>query len=795
MSALLRSLWRARTYTLVSIVTLGGVVGLAAAIFTVFDAVLLEPLPYFDPDRIVMVWIDNRAQAYPEDVTSYPSYLDLRRNNETLDELAAYANHVVHLTGDGAPERLVGAEVSASFFALLGVEPLLGRYHWAEEEFEAPIREVVLSFALWNRRFGGDPSTLGRKVLLDGMPYTVVGVMPESFRIPENHDFWLPLAPDEEARSLRQIFWLYTIGRLKEGVRLKEARADLEVIMARIEEEHFPSSGGMGIVVNRLHDQWVRDIRGALVVLAASVASLWLIACSNLSGIALARAGARQAELALRQSLGAGRGRIIRLLLAEGAVIGLLSLPLAALVATATLTLFERAAASDVVGIRGPAPGVNVVLISGLMALLSGLFFNLAPVLHSSSRDLVSRLKKSGVSSGSRQRTRRALVVGEVALSLVLLVGALLLVRSFRELQRVPVGFDADGVYSLRLTLRPSSYPEGFQRAQFYERVVERVGAIAGAESVSAVSSVLHGMLSEAATFTVEGVPLDPNDTQAALFTRATPGYFETMRIPILRGRDFDASDHADGARVVIINETMARRYWPGVNPVGRRLAFGTEHDDEPDWLTVVGVVGDVRQIGLDRAVRLQTFVPLSQAPGNAMELVVRSRLPAARLFEPIREEIWQVDPALPIASMTPVQDALDERLSDRRHSAFVLALFAAAALFLAAIGVYGVLAYSVSERTGEMGLRAAFGAQARDLVALVLGEGVFLVAVGLGLGMVAVVPLRRLVAGLLFGIGPFDPPSLLTASGILASSALLACYLPARRAARTDPSVALRHG
>jgi putative ABC transport system permease protein len=794
MTALLRSLWRSRTYTLLSIATLGVVVGAAAAIFTVFDKILLEPLPYFDPDRLVMVWIDNRVQGYPEDVTSYPSYLDLRGANETLEELAAYADHVVHLTGDGAPERLVGAEVSTSFFTVLGVEPLLGRYLWAEDEFDEALSEVVLSFALWNRRFGGDPSTVGQKVLLDGMPYTVVGVMPESFRIPENHDFWMPLAPDEEARTLRQSFWLFTIGRLKRDVSLEEARADLEVIMARIEEEHFPSSGGMGIVVNRLHDQWVREVRGALVVLAVSVACLWLIACSNLSGIALARAGARQGELALRQSLGAGRGRIIGLLLAEGAVIGLLSLPLAAFVAVTILKLFERASAADVVGIGRPALGMNVVLVAGLMALASGLVFNLAPVLHTSSRDLVTRLKKSGFSGQSRHKTRRSLVVGEVALSLVLLVGALLLARSFRELQRVPVGFDAEGLYSLRLTLRPSSYPESAQRAQLYERVVEGVGAIGGVESVAAVSSVLHGMLSAAGTFTVEGVPLDPNDNEAAIFTRATPGYFATMRIPLLRGRDFDAGDDPDGAAVVVINETMAKRYWPGADPVGRRMAFGSD-PDEPAWLTVVGVVGDVRQIGLDRAVRLQTFVPVIQAPGNSMDLVVRSRLPAERLFQPVRDAIWQIDPELPLASMTPIQEALDERLSGRRHSAFVLALFAGAALFLAAIGVYGVLAYSVSQRMGEMGLRVAFGARAGDLVALVLGEGVLLVAAGLGIGMVAVIPLKGLVAGLLFGIGPFDPPTLLGASGLLASVAFLACYLPARRAARTDPSTALRHG
>jgi putative ABC transport system permease protein len=771
------------------------VVGAAAAIFTIFDAVLLEPLPYADPERLVMVWIDNRAQSYPEDVTSYPSFLDLRAENETLEDLAAYAHHVVHITGGGAPERLAGAEVSASFFSLLGVEPLLGRYLRAEDEFDAGLDEVVLSFGLWKGRFGGDPSTIGRKILLDGVPHTVVGIMPGSFRVPENHDFWLPLAPEEEARSARQSFWLYTIGRLREGIRLEEARADLEVIMARIEEEHFPSTGEMGIVVNRLHDQWVRDVRGALVVLAASVACLWLIACSNLSGIALARAGARQGELALRQSLGASSGRIAGMLLAEGVVIGLLSLPLAAVVATTALKAFESAVESRASGVPSADLGWNLLLVSGLMALLSGLFFHLAPVLHTSSRDLVSRLKKSGFSGASRHRTRRALVVGEIALSLVLLVGALLLVRSFLELQRVPVGFEAEGVSSLPLTLRPPGYPEPSRRAQFYERLVERVAALPGVESVAAVSSVLHGMLSAAATFTVEGVPVDPNDTEAALFTRTTPGYFETMRIPILHGRDFVASDDTDGAPVVIVNETMAKRFWPGVSPVGRRMAFGIEHAGEPQWLRVVGVVGDVRQIGLDRAVRLQTFVPLRQSPGSSMELVVRSRLEVPLLFEPIREAIWRMDPELPVASLMPVQEALDERLGDRRRSTFVMALFAAAALVLAAIGVYGVLAYSVGQRTGELGLRAAFGARRWDLVTLVLGEGVLLVALGLGIGMVAVVPLRVLIAGLLFGVGPFDPAALLVASGLLSGVAFLACFLPARRAARIDPSLALRHG
>jgi putative ABC transport system permease protein len=794
MPGLLRSLWRARTYTLVSVATLGIVVGAAAAIFTLFDAVLLTPLPFPDPDRIVMIWTDNRAQGYPEDVTSYPNFLDLRAQNETLQDLAAYAHQVVHLTGDGTPERLAGAEVSASFFPLLGVQPFLGRYFPAAREFEAGLDEVVLSFGLWSRRFGGDPAALRRKLLLDGVPHTVVGIMPESFRVPEYHDFWLPLAPEEDARDARQSFWLYTIGRLQEGVPLEEARADLEVIMARIEEDHFPSKGEMGIVVNRLHDQRVRDVRGALVVLALSVASLWLIACSNLSGIALARAGARQGELALRQSLGASSGRIAGLLLAEGSVIGLLSLPLAALVATTALTAFESAVATRVAGAPSTGLGGNVLLVSGVLALLSGLLFHLAPVLHTSSRDLVSRLKKSGFSGASRHRTRRALVVGQIALSLVLLVGALLLVRSFLALARVPVGFDPEGVSSLRMTLRPPGYPDPSGRTQFYERLVERVAAVPGVESVAAVSSVLHGMLSGADIFTVEGVPVDPNDTEAALFTRVTPRYFETMRIPIVQGRDFDARDHADAAPVVIVNETMAKRYWPGVSPLGRRMAFGIEHEDEPQWLTVVGVVGDVRQIGLDRAVRPQTFLPLPQAPGSSMELVVRSRLPVPLLFEPVREAIWQMDPELPVASMRPVQEALDERLSDRRRSTFVLALFAAVALVLAAIGVYGVLAYSVTQRTGELALRAAFGARKRDLVALVLREGVLLVGIGLALGMIAVVPLRGLVAGLLFGVGPFDPGALLLACGLLSAAAFLACFLPARRASRTDPSIALRH-
>ncbi|HXV64779.1 MAG TPA: ABC transporter permease, partial [Vicinamibacteria bacterium] len=432
---IVRSLLRSKTYTIFSVLTLGGAIGATAAIFSILDAMLLRRLPYEDPDRIVMVWLKNDAQGYLEDVTSYPSYVDFRDSNDTLAALAAYNLQTYHLTGGGEPERLVGANVSPNFFPMLGVAPELGDYLSAETDFVFPDHRIVLSHALWQRRFGGRGSVVGERILLDGTPFIVVGVMPASFRIPEFQDFWTPLALQEDARTARHAFWLFTIGRLKRNVEIEEARADLEVVMRRIEREFFGSEGRMGVVVNRLHDQWVRDIRGGLVLLGAGVASLWLLACTNLAGIGLARGAARDDEIALRRTLGASGRRIVETLVGEGMLVGALAIPFALLLATVLTNAFVATAPAGPAGVPEPSVEPGTWVFAACLSVVSGVLLSLAPAIHASSRELYAQLRRgSGLraSGGSRQRSRRVLVVSEIALALVVLTGSMLLVRSFQ---------------------------------------------------------------------------------------------------------------------------------------------------------------------------------------------------------------------------------------------------------------------------------------------------------------------------------------------------------------------------
>src|SRR5262245_12785583 len=781
-------------FTLIAVLTLALGIGANTAIFSVVNSLLFRPLPYSESEQLTWVWMDNRPEGIREDITSWPNFEDWRAQNQSFQAMAGVRDRRFNLTGAGEPEELYGANVSPNFFELMRVSPARGRGFNADEEHEGRDQVVVIGHGLWQRRFGGDANIVGQTLSLSGQPHTIIGVMPPGFQFPNKTEVWKPLAPDAQTRRARGSFWLPVIGRLKPGVMRAQAQTDMAGIAQRLEQQYPNTNTGFGVNVVLMHEQLVGKMRTALWVLLGAVGCVLLIACANVANLLLARAATRQKEVAIRAALGASRGRVVRQLLTESVLLAAAGGVLGLLLARWGLDALVAFAPSDLPRAESISIDRRVLFFTLGLSLLTGLVFGLAPALQSSKLGLGEGLKEGGRSSGGGGRhTRSVLVVAQIALALVLLVGAGLLLKSSWRLQQVNPGFNPERVLTVPLSLPPSKYPEGANVVAFYQQLLERLRALPGVKAAGATSSVLLYKVHNSAGISIEGRPAPSGGSRPELpLDSVSPSYFQVLGMQLIQGRNFTEQDKRDGLPVAIVNETMARRFWPDEDPIGKRFTFGYT-GPQARWLTVVGVVRDSRRQGLDAPIRIESFLPYAQRPLRAMEVVLRTTDDPLTMARTVRSAVWSLDGDLPVSEIQTVEQMVGASVAPRRFNLLVLGLFALVAVLLAAVGIYGVMSYSVTQRAHEIGIRMALGAQTRVVLSLVIGQGMRLALLGVGIGLAVAVGLTRLMAGLLFGVSATDPMTFGAIALLLVGIALLACYLPARRATKVDPMIALR--
>ncbi|MGH9777491.1 MAG: ABC transporter permease [Candidatus Acidiferrales bacterium] len=791
-----RQLLRSPGFTAVAVLTLALGIGANTAIFSVANAVLLQPLPYKEPDRLVRLWESNPGRNWPFFSASAPNFNDWVQQNQSFEPLAATEGDTFNLTGDGEPERLLGRRVTGNFFPLLGVEPALGRNFTPEEDQPGSARVVILSHGLWQRRFGADPRVLGRALRLDGEPYEVVGVLPPTFRFTQGTEVWTPLAIDwnQRGRANRSNHTLLVVGRLKPGVTLAQAQADLEGIAQRLEQQYPQSNSGWGVRTATFYD-WIfsEETRQGIWILLGAVGFVLLIGCANVANLLLARLPGRRREFAMRVALGAGRGRVFRQLLTESALLAFAGCLGGVLLAAWGTDLIASSTSINVPRLDETRLDTAVLAFSVLLAALTTVIFGIIPALQASRANLNDVLKESGRGMiGSRHRLRGALVVSEIALALTLLVGAGLMLRSLLHLQSVPLGFQAENVLVMRINLPQGRYPDGGQRVAFYDTLLERMRTVPGVREAAAVSGLPFESWNWAQELYFEGRE-STGEPLSADVQAVTPSFFRTLGVPLLGGRDFSAQDGDRGALgVVVVSQGFARRFFPGQDAVGRR--FRTTPTESP--LTIVGVVADIRPNGDSlRTEPPPTFYYCSCQIGfSSMAILVRTGPPPESLTSALRSQVGSLDPELPVYNVRTMQAIVHAAVGETRFQTTLLALFAGLSLLLAAVGIYGVMAFSVSQRAHEIGVRMALGAQRRNVLSLILGQGALLAVLGVAVGLASAFALSRLLSTLLYRVAATDPLTFVGVSVLLLFVTLLASYVPARRAMRVDPMVALRY-
>ena len=794
----IRMLFKSPSFTVVAILTLTLGIGANTAIFSAVNSVLLRPLPYKTPDRLAMLWNDNRRLSLREDLTSYANFVDWRGQSRLFEDMAPFAEMGADVTGVDKPYEVFGWRVGSHLFSILGVSPALGRGFTDQEEQPGHGREAILSHALWRERFGADRNIVGKKMIMDGDPYVIVGVMPASFQFPDKRaEIWTPLAVSEKTKANRGGLWLHVLGKLKPGASIEQARAEMNLIGSNLERQYPPTNRGYGIWVVLLLNQVVGNLRTGLLVLFAAVAFVLLIACANVANLFLARGAGREREIAVRAALGAGRVRLIRQLLTESLVLAIPAGLAGLLVAYGGLRALIALAPSDMPRLDEITMDGRVLWFALVASFVSALFFGLMPALRISRADLNESLREGGRSlTGGRRATllRSSLLVAEVALSVVLLAGAGLMIRSLVHLRGLDPGFDSSNILTMQLSAPYAKFQKATDINALYDRVLTRLHAIPTVQSAGLITDIFLSTTPNSGIFTVEGKPLPPPEqaTEATLDSISLD-YFQTLRVPLIRGRFFDVRDQANSTPVALINETMARRFWPGENPVGKRFHFGWGNDN-PRWLTVAGVVGDMRRQGLDKLARVETFEPLSQQVRSDLNLAIRTAHSPMKMAGTVQSELRAVEKDLVIQKVMTLDDQIGDSLAQRRFQTWLLGLFSGVALLLAAIGIYGVMYHSVTQRTHEFGVRVALGASVGDVMRMVLTQAALLVIGGAAIGTLAGLLLTRLLSSLLYGVGTADPLTYLTVFLVLIASALVASFLPARRATRVDPMVALRY-
>ncbi|MFL6212365.1 MAG: ABC transporter permease [Blastocatellia bacterium] len=802
-----RVLLKGRTVTVVAIIALALGIGANTAIFSVVNALLFRSLPYKDADRLAMIWETNPEVQIGFDLlpVSIAAFDDWRKQGESFEAVSILDSQRYAFTGAGTPERVAGVITSASFFEVMSVSPILGRTYTEAEDQPGANRVVVISYALWQSRFGGDKEICGRTMQLDGSNYTIIGVMPQGFQFPRAADLpsyfqlpaqtelWTPAGLTDKQLAKRDSHNKSVIVRLKPNVTEAQAQAEIDAITSRAAQQ-YEESKGFGARVVPLKQQLVGNLRLALLILLGAVGLVLLIACANVANLLLARAASRQKEMAVRTALGASRTRLVRQLLTESVLLAIVGGGLAVLLAVWGIDLLLALSPASIPRKHEIRVDGAALIFTFAVALITGVLFGLAPAFQVSRFNLNETLKEGARgSTGSRNRVRSLLVVAEVALSLILLIGAGLLIRSFARLTGTDAGFNPQNVAAMNLSLSSARYNEVDKQGRFFKQVLDNVRAIPGVVSAGAVSELPLAGSEEIDGFRLEGAPTPKSlsETPLADFRFIDDEYFKTLAIPLIAGRAFTVHDNDTAPPVVVISEGLARRYYDGQDPLGKRLRI--DNDGAP-WATIVGVVKDIKHSGLDTDPRPQLYFPYQQKLWGRLVVVARSATDAATLFPALREAVWKVDKDQPITSLRMMTEYVSDSVSQQRFNAVLLAAFALLALILASVGIYGVMSYTVTQRTHELGIRMALGAGQGDVFRLVVIEGMKLALTGVALGLAGAFAATRLMASLLYGVSATDPLTFAVISLVLAGVALAACFVPARRATRVDPMIALRY-
>ncbi len=791
-------------FTAVAVLTLALGIGANTAIFSVVNTVLLKPLPYPNPDSLVKIWTHFTSIGLPNDQNwfSPPELRDVLQQNHSFSDISAISQGTFNLGVSGNPQSLSGATVSPSFFTLLGVNPRLGRTFSPDEGEQGHDRVVVLSYALWQRVFGADSQIVGKDVTIDGRSCKVIGVMPQGFDYPAPSDLWTPqvFVPTDFAPNNRGNHGYEVLARIKPGLSLAQARSDMEAVSKSIIEQNreYPYQRfGFAFILHPLLEETVGDVKTSLWVLMGAVGFVLLLVCANVAGLLLVRSTARQKEIAVRVALGAGMRRIVRQLLTESLLLSLVGGLLGLLLTPLLLSVIVTLSATALPRVVSTGIDVGALLFTFAVAVGTGILFGLAPALEAS-RGVQYQILKEGGRTGTEGRTshrlRRIFVSAEAALAVLLLAGSGLLLRSFVKLLEVDPGFRSEGVLTLQVALPRAKYPKPEQAGAFFRELVDRVQQLPGVQTAGAVSILPLSGTGNSGTTTVDSRAVAPQDRSPEADWRVvTPGFFQAMSVSLISGRFFEARDSDTAAPVAIIDETMARTYWPYEDPVGKRIKRGGMESTAP-WMTIVGVVRHVRYRTLEARSRVQLYWPEAQRPTNFMGLAIRAAADPMSLGPAVQKTVLALDAEQPVDHVLTMQELMADSLARRRLTLTLLAAFAGGAILLAALGIYGVTAYMVTQRQQEIGLRMALGASRSDVLGLVVGQGMSLMLAGLGAGLVLSLGLTWVLGSLLFSVRPYDPMSLAAAAGALALVALIACSLPAWRATRVDPLVALRY-
>ncbi|MGA9769122.1 MAG: ABC transporter permease [Blastocatellia bacterium] len=781
-------------FAVVAVIALALGIGANTAIFSVVNAVLLRPLPFEAPDRL-MVIRETKLPQFPEFSVAPGNFLDWQKQSTVFEQMAAIQTSPFNLVGTGEPERLQGQRVTDGFFAMLGAQPQIGRVFMPEEDQPGHSNVVILSHGLWQRRFGGDPNILSQTIMLNGQSFNVVGVMPPTFRYGgRNTELWTPIAFTAQDSQQHGGHYIQAIGRLKPGVTLEQTQEELSAIAVRLAEQYPNSNAGWNVKVMPLLESAVRSIKPTLLVLLGAVAFVLLIACANVANLLLARAASRQKEVAIRTALGATRLRIIRQMLTESVLLSIAGGAVGLLLALWGINLLLSLAPEDLPRVRDVSLDGKVLAFTIGITLLTGLIFGLVPALQASKPNLNETLKDAGRGStegGRHHIIRSGLVVFEIATALVLLVGAGLMIKSFLQLQQVDPGFNSSNALVVNVSLPKKKYPEADQQEAFYSQLLRKVSTLPGVQTAGA-SCVLPLTDDFVLGFEIQGrPPYAPGDEPSTNYYSVTPDYFKAMGIPLLKGRLFTEQDSKNAPRVVIINESMAKQIFPDEDPLGKRIHVT---NGPVTYREIVGIVGDVKQYGLDQKTPVQTYEPFLQEPFSFMSLVVRTAGEPTSLSAAIRSEVLSIDSEQPVSSIKTLDQILSTSVAQQRFAMLLFGVFGAVAMVLAAVGIYGVMSYSVTERTHEIGIRMALGAGQREVLRLIVGHGMILTLIGIGVGLGAAFALTRLMSSFLFGVSVTDIMTFAVISASLTVVALTACVVPARRAMKVDPMIALRY-